>query len=244
MLERHRIQASRRIAFESEQVLVGEFAALLRFSYLSRPTGFLREFDSGSGIADFVLYTLHDRFVARAPIAEIGPRYLYAVHALPLKQTFSEELFARKVLASETKARFLLGRLADLGYCKPIRRGMWQKIRNPQPVVRHLCAVEAKLSNWRKALHQANQYRDFANQAWVLLDDSAMRVALENIDAFEMFNIGLALIAAEKRLEFVFVPQMQPPRNPLRYWEANGKIAQRLLRASGSQTRKNRTPSR
>ena len=232
------------VAFENEDLLVGEFASLLRLSYLSRPTGFLREFDSGSGVADFVLYTLHENFVARAPIAEIGPRYLYAIHLLPLRKTFSEVTFARKLLASESKARSLLGRLTDLGYCKPIRRGMWQKVRNPQPVVRHLCAVEAKLTNWRKALHQANQYRDFANQAWVLLDQIAMRPALENIEAFEIFNIGLAVIAADRDLEFLFVPQMQPPRNQLRYWQANGKIAQRLLGTKRLRTPKSVAPSR
>ena len=218
-----------RSLFPSERHLVASFEELLRTSRIKGRTGFLREFDCGSGIADFILYTLHPNFSSRLLIGQVHPRYLFALRNLPLKKNFTEMSFARKVLASRERARDLLKTFSKLGFCAPTkRRNIWRKVRQPQPVLAHLCAVEAKLTDWNRALRQANRYCEFADQAWVLLDHMALRAALLNLEIFVRMNIGLAGINSDLELDIHFAPEIRKPRNPSRYWQANAQIASTL----------------
>jgi hypothetical protein len=221
-----KVRRAQRSDFLSEYRLVLSFEQLLRASNVRGNTGFLREFDAGSGIADFILYTLRPNFSTNLRIGHVHPKYLYALRRLPLKKNFTLAAFARRILGSKANAHRLLDSFKALGFCKNTKRkNMWRKTRQPQPILRHLCAVEAKLTDWRRALRQANRYCEFADQAWVLLDYRALRPALENLDLFVKFNIGLAGFTSDTKLEIHFAPEIRAPRNPLRYWQANAQIA-------------------
>ena len=52
-------------------------------------------------------------------------------------------------------------------------------------------AFECKLMDWRRAIAQANRYRFFANQAFVVLPEYACSRALVCIETFKMINLGL-----------------------------------------------------
>jgi len=56
-----------------------------------------------------------------------------------------------------------------------------------------LIAIEMKLKKWREALAQAIEYRKFANEAYVVLDGSQVRMTGEVRDAFTANGIGLFL---------------------------------------------------
>lgn len=60
---------------------------------------------------------------------------------------------------------------------------------NDQQVV---TSYELKLSNWRRALRQAFRYKTFANQSYVVLDEATCSIAIENLDMFRQYNVGLA----------------------------------------------------
>ncbi len=72
-------------------------------------------------------------------------------------------------------------------------------------------AIEAKLRNWRRALSQAYRYKWFADYSYVVLDAYYAEPAIENMDLFQKFNIGLATINTEGEFNRVFNPQKQKP---------------------------------
>src|SRR5699024_8837782 len=57
--------------------------------------------------------------------------------------------------------------------------------------IHYLIAVEFKLKNWRRALKQAFRYKNFANEAYVVLDKEQSERATKNIELFKRANIGL-----------------------------------------------------
>jgi hypothetical protein len=56
---------------------------------------------------------------------------------------------------------------------------------------RCLCAFEIKVSDWRKALLQAQRYRYFADCSTVILPDAVAKKALLHIDSFKSLRVGL-----------------------------------------------------
>jgi len=56
-----------------------------------------------------------------------------------------------------------------------------------------LIAIEMKLKRWREALAQAIEYRKFADEAYVVLDENQVRINNELRDAFLANGIGLFL---------------------------------------------------
>src|SRR5687768_4117907 len=62
-------------------------------------------------------------------------------------------------------------------------------------------SFELKLVNWRKATTQAFRHKSFANLAYVVLDSQQARGALNHLEIFEQYNIGLALFSRNE--EFV-----------------------------------------
>lgn len=57
-----------------------------------------------------------------------------------------------------------------------------------------IVALEAKLTNWRKAIHQAWRNTSFANSAYVVLPRDSADPALQHIEEFQDYGIGLCLV--------------------------------------------------
>lgn len=72
-------------------------------------------------------------------------------------------------------------------------------------------AIEAKLRNWKRALYQAYRYKWFADFSFVVLDAYYAEQAIENLDLFQRYNIGLATINTEGEFNRVFNPYRQKP---------------------------------
>lgn len=60
-----------------------------------------------------------------------------------------------------------------------------------------LIAFEAKLTDWRRAYHQAYRNTAYADRAYILLPDGAARRALRHRTEFEMRGIGLCAMQAD-----------------------------------------------
>lgn len=58
----------------------------------------------------------------------------------------------------------------------------------------HLVAFEAKLSNWRKALHQAYRNTSFAKKAYVVLPAKTVRAARAHPEMFQRYGVGLCSV--------------------------------------------------
>lgn len=60
-----------------------------------------------------------------------------------------------------------------------------------------IVAFEAKLSNWRKALHQAWRNTSFANRVYVVLPRERVGPALGHRDEFDNLGVGLCVVDAK-----------------------------------------------
>jgi hypothetical protein len=60
-----------------------------------------------------------------------------------------------------------------------------------------LVAFELKLENWRRALYQVLRYQVFARETYVVLPTSTVHRAVEKIELFNVFGVGLLSIDAD-----------------------------------------------
>jgi hypothetical protein len=75
-----------------------------------------------------------------------------------------------------------------------------------------LRAFEVKLTNWRRALMQANRYRFFAHVPIVVLPESKCHVALEHLDTFRLVRVGLwSFDPKTNRIARHFTPRSMSP---------------------------------
>jgi hypothetical protein len=78
-----------------------------------------------------------------------------------------------------------------------------------------LIAIEAKLKNWKTALHQAYKSTSFAHYSYVLLPPESIKIAIKNKDEFKKRNVGLLTIekdeiriVIEAEKSFPFIPRL------------------------------------
>jgi hypothetical protein len=188
------------------------------------------ELESANGIADVVRVRLRKDWARSSGLAKIAPQWAFALRALPYRRVFTTAAFAELAGVSTSTARGVLRTFEVAGFCTRGRqRHRWTKIRQPIPVASQIIAIEAKLSDWRRALAQAYRYLDFATQSWVLLDAANSGPASKNIADFKRLNVGLAVIGRETRIRKLFVPSNQEPKSPVRYWGVLSSIGRRTL---------------
>ncbi len=222
--------------FDSEHALVTFFEQLIGLHIDRENTGILREFDSPNGVADIVIFELHSHWERSIVLKDVPPRWAYWLHSLPYPECFKTEDASRIAGVTRRQAITFLNLITDLGFCEKIdSQDTWRVVFQPKPFVEDFYAIEAKLRDWKRALSQASRYRDYAVQSWVLLDEYAIRPALDNIDLFEHLNIGLAAIACSAEVTAYFVPYPTAPKSRIRYWQANAEAARRFTLDTTSQ---------
>ena len=74
-----------------------------------------------------------------------------------------------------------------------------------------IISFELKLKDWKKAAKQAFRYKSFSNLAYVVLSSKSANVALNNINVFERYNIGLALFNSNSDFEILYRPEFGRP---------------------------------
>jgi len=74
-------------------------------------------------------------------------------------------------------------------------------------------AVELKLHNWKRALIQAFRYRTFANSSFVIIDAFYIHRAINNIELFRKYKVGLASLSTDNSLVVHYMPNPGEPFN-------------------------------
>jgi hypothetical protein len=69
-------------------------------------------------------------------------------------------------------------------------------------------AIEAKLRDWREALHQAYRNTSFAAESYVLMPALAAQRAIAHSDEFDRRGVGLCVVSS-KRLEVLHPARRQ-----------------------------------
>lgn len=211
--------------FENESTLVNVFSKSIKLS----DKGFIVfEFKTTNGITDVVLCKLRKDWRRYWKIGEIDPRWLYALIKLPYRKNFSTEEFSKVAGASKARSRVALNQYTNKGYCLSIGKGKWRKLYQPRPIVNRICSVEAKLSNWKRALTQAFNNYSYSNESWVLLDSNYAESALENLEKFKRLNVGFATVNGGGGVETHFIPKSITCKSKVGFWYANAKLAKFL----------------
>lgn len=86
-----------------------------------------------------------------------------------------------------------LNHLIEVGFVKKNKTGLYllgDKWIEPET---EIWAFELKLSNWKRALFQALQYKAFANRVLVVFPIEKSNLIKKNLDAFKKFKIGVVL---------------------------------------------------
>lgn len=74
-----------------------------------------------------------------------------------------------------------------------------------------IISFELKLKNWKRAVKQAFRYKSFSNISYVVLPANTANIALNNIEIFERYKIGLAKFDSESNFEILFKPELSAP---------------------------------
>jgi len=74
-----------------------------------------------------------------------------------------------------------------------------------------IISFELKLNNWRRAAKQAFRYKSFSNISYVVLSRKYVNPAINNIDFFKRYNIGLAAFDIQNEFEIFYKPETVEP---------------------------------
>lgn len=95
-----------------------------------------------------------------------------------------------------------------------------------------IISFELKLKDWKRAAKQAFRYKSFSNIAYVVLCSKSANTAINNIEVFRRYNIGLAKFDTNSCFEILYKPESGKP-----YSE---NLNQKLVQTIGSSKKKSK----
>jgi hypothetical protein len=214
------------MGFESEVKMKTVAMDVLDSSFTGGPTRVIDEFAYGAGRTDLVLakesvsYRDHRLDALGIDTAIEQDSHLRAFLLLHSREEISKDYFYRLGAMDERKKKSALKWLISNGFVEELSDG---KIRTAPHLRRHITSsysIELKLENWKKAVKQAFRSKSFSDYQYVALDDEYVIRAIDNIDVFEEYGIGL--ISIDQDQYFVhYEPDRQTPYSPLNKWRLN-----------------------
>ncbi|PHR95024.1 MAG: hypothetical protein COA68_17720 [Oceanobacter sp.] len=217
--------------FTTELELVDKFEKL--FDVFSHKKVFVgREFDCGYGIADAVVFN-YKSDPSLLDLSLINPDWAYTLKALPYRKNFDMYFLSELSGASLALSKKAIKDFLVAGFCIEKKKGVYIKVRQPRLLCRSIIAVEAKLRDWKKAVWQASRYKIFSNESWVVLDKKHSNSAINNLDEFKKFNIGLATFSPKGCYQVHFTPEREMHKSNIALWRANTLLAKELATKDG-----------
>jgi hypothetical protein len=214
--------------FSTELVLV---EAILKSMCGARRNGWSTalELDAGVGLADIVVANRNPNSTrSLKALASIPTRLAPLLDpATSARVTSLPELAAMLGLSASAAVR-IFATLRGSGVVRPLADGFsLASIENPP--FKTIVAIEAKLSDWGRALVQAYRNQQFADESWVVLDHCYHRAALKNAHQFARAGVGLASVAQGRGLFVHVAAQMTGPVSLGKRWTAQAALAKRML---------------
>lgn len=83
-------------------------------------------------------------------------------------------------------------------------------------LARRVVTLEAKLRDWRGGLAQAVRHTAIADEAWLVVDEAAVKPAAANAGHFTLFDVGLASLSRDGEVRRLVEPQVNRSRQPAR----------------------------
>lgn len=163
----------------------------------------------GAGRVDIVAAIVIDKKSLYQPA--ISDVEAYILSLLHYKRPLKSSTIARR---ASMQLEQVLGILEQLSKKKFILNVGNCFIRQ-QSSIEGLIAIEGKIRNWKKALHQAYRNRLFTSQTYVALDARYSKPALRNIDIFKDYRVGLAIVFSDGNVDVVYRPPKAQPLAPV-----------------------------
>jgi hypothetical protein len=168
------------------------------------------EVPAAVGVADLVAVRFDHSALTHRLASDVGPLCsplrIRVLDLLRCDRPMRIGTLARKVgSTSRALSRSTLRPLQELGIVE-LTDDAAQATGRWRSVAAHVTAVELKLSKWRDALKQADNFALGADRSWVVLDQARARPALAAVGYFQQFGIGLAVLGTDGSLRVVTHP--------------------------------------
>lgn len=217
--------------FDTEESLVKAILSCFRTS-TKRNFKIELELDAGVGFADIVLYKRNPRTTQQLNIlAKIPPRLAPLLDPSNSENIGDIDDFANFLGLSTSSAQRIFRQFQKLG--------LWSDKSNntPLPTIKvqpfqEIISIEAKLSDWSRALAQAYRNLQFANESWVVLDHRFYKPAFSQLERFQRSGVGLASVDVEGRLYIHYTAPTSSPISLTKRWHAQAALARRAIRCS------------
>ena len=214
--------------FDTEEQLVNILISSLRKSD-NRNYRIALELDAGVGLADIVMYRRAPRTSQALKLLSIVPPRLAPI----LDSSIAKNIHSCKDLTD------LLG-LTGSAASRLVRQLQKLKILEVSPFnakissikvppFETIISIEAKLSDWQRAIVQAYRNRQFADESWVVLDHRYYKPAVGQIDRFQRSGVGLASVDVEGNLYIHYCPPSSSISQTKR-WHAQAALARRVYK--------------
>lgn len=210
--------------FDTERELV---TAFIKFDRDQTNTEYAvyTELNSSNGIADIVYAKPRNNSGFSQALKHVAPQWAYVLKALPYRKIFTTTRFIELTGVSKQTANSVINTFIEAGFCKKgSQPNTWIKSRQPKPYASQIVAIEAKLSNWKRALEQAYRYLEYASESWVLLDSARASGARKNIEQFKKLNIGFITLEKSGNKKILFRPQKRSPKSNYRHWHVQTSL--------------------
>ena len=202
--------------------------------WLDAPAALVAEVPAAVGVVDLLGVRFDRRALVRRVEADVrpvlSPLRIRVLHAL-LKGPRPVDALAAIVgsraepLMRSTLRPLETAELIELEAGHARSTGLWL------PVGQRVVAVELKLTKWRDALNQADNFSRSADEAWVVIDAMKAAPARAAMLEFAERGVGLAVIGTDERIEVLLRPAQARPDPWLR-----ALIAERALAATDDAT--------
>lgn len=175
--------------FASEKELVEKLVEELQTKYDTKYI--VRELRGGNNIADVVYTPDIDR--NQIVFDEYFNAYYYFQKIYNKRRV---NLNSINISDKKTSKKFndFLHELEELGYIK-VNGSYVETIRKVDAITKNFIAIEAKISDWKSGLEQANRYKQFANEVYVAISEESLSKV--DKDMFKEMNVGLMSVSNE-----------------------------------------------
>jgi len=184
----------------SERVLSERFEILIRneSSQLGFPkfNSIHKEVVCLQGVADFVA-TLGPKlrsFASEKVLGAVDSGLDSSARILSLlkhSSPRSEDFITKKTGFSQKTVRALIGKMLDKNVIRKTAKGNFLLTSewNPPPI--EMWAFELKISNWKRAIYQAMQYKAFASRVYTVFPKEKEKLLISKLELFRNMKIGV-----------------------------------------------------
>lgn len=211
--------------FETERELVDRF---VHFSNKTRPHSWqcIQEFEVGLGIADIVFaQQVRNTSKSITLLQTVSPRLGVFFSERYTKRPLRLKEFEALLGTSTKQTNRIINQIRSIPNVK-VRKDQSTKISfSGKPPFTPIISIEAKLSDWRRALLQAFRYTQYSHESWVLLDTANTSSAIKEISQFERTGIGLASFSTNGQLFIHQHARFREPSSEEKFWRAQVLIS-------------------